>query len=520
MAVQKDRIGVIGAGTMGSGIALTALLANLKVVLYDLDENVLSKARDYIEKHLNRKQRAINIKYLEITNSLEKMKDCGIVVEAAPEILQLKQDIFRQLSTICPAPAILATNTSTLPVTAIAAAAQNQDRVGGMHFFNPAPVMPLIEIIRAPQTSNETIAVLEDLARSMGKTPVVARDTPGFIVNRVARPFYGEALRIFGEGAARPDQIDDIVRQAGGFRMGPFELMDLIGIDINFAATQSVYEQTFGEPRYRPHLIQAQMVQQKALGRKTGRGFYQYDEQGKRMENSVPAIDFTPVYPLAHEGVVLFGTWAPGLKEAFQQAGIAVEDRLFAGKPPTAVFAAWGKNEHLKEQLIELEASLPDTVPVLCQCADITLGEASAWLKHPERLAGFDGIFLAGGVMTLAAGSSLRKEVRSAINSLVAHLGKTAVWIEDIPGLVLPRIVSMLANEAAFAVGEKVAEPDTIDQAMQLGTNYPKGPLRWADEIGYDRIIAVLDHLREEYGEERYRVAPLLKHWQRKKPPS
>jgi 3-hydroxybutyryl-CoA dehydrogenase len=509
------RIGVIGAGTMGSGIALAALLADHQVVLYDLVEAGLERAQEYIRKHLERKHRAISIKYLTLTSNLQDLRGCGFVIEAAPEVLDLKEKLFAELSQICPPPAILATNTSTLPVTAIGAAVEAPERFGGMHFFNPAPVMPLVEIIRGAATAPETAEALANLAVALGKTPVLVRDTPGFIVNRVARPFYGEALRLVGEGAAALWQVDRLVRLGAGFRMGPFELMDLIGIDINFAATQSMYEQTFGEPRYRPHLLQAQLVQQKAFGRKTGRGFYRYNERGE--------IEAEANQPVGHPGraetpgtpaVLLSGDWAPGLEAACRDAGISVlaepEDQ-----PAWLGVAAAGKSAGLRQILQAYEQALPDGTPILCQCADVTLGEAAGWLRQPARLVGFDGLFAAGQAVSLVAHLQAGAEVRTRVEAFFGRLGKEAVWVEDTPGLVLPRIICMLANEAAFAVSEGAAGPETIDQAMQLGTNYPKGPLGWAKEIGYDRVLAVLDHLHAEYKEERYRAAPLLRRWQR-----
>jgi 3-hydroxybutyryl-CoA dehydrogenase len=515
--VNSSRIGVIGAGTMGSGIALAALLAGLRVILYDVDLGVIEKAKDYIESHLHKKQRAINIKYLNTTQNLEDISGCGYVIEAAPEKLPLKQDLFAKLDKICPPPAILATNTSTLAVTAIASACREPARVGGMHFFNPAPVMPLVEVISGAATHPDTVKALTDLAEKMGKTPVVARDTPGFIVNRVARPFYGEALRIVGEGAATFEQVDRVVREGAGFRMGPFELMDLIGIDVNFSATQSMYEQSFGEPRYRPHLLQAQMVQQKALGRKTGKGFYTYEgekEKGKesrtgtskKMDTQGKTVYFSP------------GIWAPGLQTLLSESGHSIIESIEAGVAVDAAIVCLGREEGLFEHLEQAEARLSPEVPLLVQAADTALSEIENRLLYPERLAGFDGLFAASGaVVTLAAGADLNLEVKRTVEELFSSAGKQPEWVKESPGLILPRIISMLVNEAAFAAGEGSADQGTIDKAMKLGTNYPKGPFEWAVNLGYDKVVNMLDHLRAEYGEERYRAAPLLRRWARRK---
>ena len=515
-SLHVTRLGVAGAGAMGSGIALAALLTDLPVVLYEVAPPVLERAREYIETHLNRKRKAINFKYLTPTSHLEDLAGCPVVIEAIPEDLGLKRELFTRLDGICPPPAILATNTSTLPVTAIAAAVGMPERVAGMHFFNPAPVLPLVEIVRGARSSERTIQALVRLAEHLGKTPVIARDTPGFIVNRVARPFYGEALRLLGEGAATHEQIDQIVREGGGFRMGPFELMDLIGIDVNFTATQSIYEQTFHEARYRPHLIQAQMVAQQAFGRKSGRGFYNYgEEQPGTRQGSLAASN-----PSLSAGPVLLqpGNWAPGLDLLLREAGCDPQAvREAGGKAhPRAAFIAAGRAENLQASIAELDSWLPTDIPLLCQCVDVTLAEIAGWVEHPNRLVGFDGLFLASGaVATLAAGPGLDASFRPVVEQLFRSLHREVVWIEDSPALVLPRIVCALVNEAAFAAGEGIADAETIDLAMQLGTNYPKGPLGWGKELGYPQVLSVLAHLQSEFGEERYRPAPLLRRWAR-----
>lgn len=505
-----NRIGVIGAGTMGSGIALTALYTDLHVTLYDISTDMLAQAHQYVEKFLLRKKRALNLQHLTLTGELKDLGGCSVVIEAAPEKLSLKEDLFTQLDQICPPPTILATNTSTLSVTAIAAATKTPERVAGMHFFNPAPVLPLVEIVRGARSAPETINALVRLAEKLGKSPVVAGDTPGFIVNRVARPFYGEALRLLGENAASHEQIDHLVRDGAGFRMGPFELMDLIGIDVNYAATQSVYEQTFNEPRYRPHIIQARMVGQKALGRKSGRGFYEYTKysSGESKPASLPTAERA-----GSVVAISAGSWVPGLAESCQQAGYETVDQpAFAD----AGILTAGAAEGLEARVGELARGLPDHAPLICQCVDATLTEIAAWTGHPERLVGFDGLFFKGSqVVTLTASPTLDDIYKATAEQFFQSCGRQIEWVADSPALVLPRIVCALANEAAFAVGEGVAEVETIDRAMQLGTNYPFGPLAWAKNIGYAKVAAILDHLYREYGEERYRVAPQLRRWSR-----
>ena len=277
-------IGVIGAGTMGSGIALSAALAGYDVVLNDINDVFLQRGYKHIgemmQKMSDRGKLSVadsNTAALRIRTSshFEHLKTCDLVIEAAIENLKIKQEIFAKLSDLCSEDTILASNTSSLPITAIASAAKRSHRVVGLHFFNPAHVMKLVEIVRGSETKDDVMYRAESFVKQLGKIPVLAKDTPGFIVNRVARNFYGEVFRITGDGIADIAQIDRVMK-ANGFVMGPFELMDLIGIDVNLAVTESVYHQYFDEPRFRPHIIQQKMVEANRLGKKTGRGFYNY----------------------------------------------------------------------------------------------------------------------------------------------------------------------------------------------------------------------------------------------------
>jgi 3-hydroxybutyryl-CoA dehydrogenase len=280
-------LGIIGAGTMGSGITEIAALANIRTVFTDVSETALSSARERIAQSLARavlknriSQTAANEANSRIstTVSLADLASCDLVIEAIVEDGQAKRELFQQVERILPLHSIIATNTSSLSITALASATQRPERFVGIHFFNPVPVMKLVEVVQGRHTTSDTALAAFELARQLGKTPVLCKDTPGFIVNRIARPFYGEALRLLGEGVASAAQIDAIVRSEGGFKMGPFELMDLIGIDVNYAVTKSVYEQFGYEPRFRPHPIQRQMVDAGTLGKKSGRGFYDYTD--------------------------------------------------------------------------------------------------------------------------------------------------------------------------------------------------------------------------------------------------
>ena len=278
-------VAVIGAGTMGAGIAQASALAGYQVLLYDVADEVLAQSLDNICASIDKgvargKTEAATAaaakSALQTTTSLETAAQADLIIEAAPEKLALKRDIFATLDAAAPAHTIFGSNTSSLSINALAGAVHRADRFLGVHFFNPAHIMKLVELIRTDFTSDETVATVRDYVDQLGKTAVLCQDTPAFIVNRVARPFYGEAFRLLGENAADPATIDKLMRSVG-FRMGPFELIDLIGCDVNLAVTQSVYDAYFQEPKYRPHPIQKRMVESGRLGRKTGRGFYEHE---------------------------------------------------------------------------------------------------------------------------------------------------------------------------------------------------------------------------------------------------
>ncbi len=281
-------IGILGAGTMGAGIGISCIMAGYKVILFDISDEVLGKAGESVIKNINKaiekgkldpEEKNATLDRMDFTKDFADLAKSDFVIEAVPEKMELKKDLFKKLDGTCNPNIILASNTSSLSVTTISTAVENnRDRVVGMHFFNPANIMKLVEVIRGDFTSDEAVDITYQLSKKIGKVPVLAKDTPAFIVNRIARPFYGESLKMLAEGTASFETIDKLMKTCGGFAMGPFQLMDLIGIDVNFSVTKSVYEAYFNDPRYRPSYIQRKMVDANLLGRKTKRGFYSYEQ--------------------------------------------------------------------------------------------------------------------------------------------------------------------------------------------------------------------------------------------------
>ena len=377
--ISVQKVGVAGAGSMGTGIAHVAATAGCEVFLFDTNKEAIDKSikgiNDFSEKlfakgKLNREQVDGIKARIQPAYTIETLQGCDLFIEAIIENLEIKASLLKNVEPLLAENAIIATNTSSLSVTAIAAACKNQERVIGLHFFNPATLMPLVEVIPAIQTNDDLVGDCVNLMTQWGKVPVVVKDTPGFIVNRVARPFYGESLRILEEGIADVATIDWAWKTVGGFKMGPFELMDLIGNDINYTVTETVWTQMYFDARYRPSLIQKKMKEAGRLGRKSGRGYYEYGDSA--------------VVPAPQENVVL--------------------------------------------------------------------GE-----------------------------------------------------------YIFMRVISMLINEAVDALYLKIASRDELDLAMTKGVNYPKGLLKWADEIGINIILSTLDGLHKEYGDDRYRASIFMR---------
>ena len=455
-------VGVVGAGTMGAGIAQLACAAGMDARLHDPVAEALEKGVASVRRGLAKFEQKGQLgpgqadaaaERLRTARHIGDLAGCDLVIEAAPERAELKRELFSRLSEVCGPETVLATNTSSIPVTSLAGAAARPENVVGMHFFNPPPLMKLLEVIAADQTGKRALAVARATGEAMGKHVILAADGPGFLVNRCGRPFGAEALRIVQEGIATPEQVDRICRLGGGFRMGPFELADLVGIDVGFEVAKSFTELSFGEPRWKPSPLQARMVAAGRLGRKAGRGWYEYEEGSPHRPPDPPAAErrgdaAALLQSGGFEGVSLVSCAAQSL--AAHGRADAVGFNLV---PPLDA-----------SRLVEL-TRLPATPETACRAAE-------------------------------AAAAELELEYE---------------WVADAPGLVLGRIVCQLVNEAAFAIGEGVGSAADVDAGMTLGLNHPRGPVAWSALIGPALVLETIDGLWAERREERYRAAPLLR---------
>jgi len=482
-------LGIVGTGVMGRGIAQIAAQAGIKVVLHDSRADAAPAAREYVagtlaklaEKgKLDAAAATAAVDRLHIAGDLADLSGCQVVIEAIVEQLEAKRELVAQLERIVPADCVLATNTSSLQVTAIAAGSRHPERIGGFHFFNPVPLMKVVEVIDGVLTAPWVGDALAQLARRMGHTPVRAKDTPGFIVNHAGRGFGTEALQILREGIAQVHEIDDVLREAAGFRMGPFELFDLTGLDVSHAVMESIYAQYYHEPRYRPSPITAQRVVAGLLGRKSAdRGFYRYAD-GKR-ENP-------PAAPVPSAGAI--PVWV-------SRAGLGAELAALVAKLGASID---GGNQPGPQSLC-LVAPLG---------TDATAAALAEGLDAARTLA-VDCLFRLDKRRTLMTTPVTLPAMRDAAHALLAADGASVTVIHDSPGFVAQRVLAHIVNIGCDIAQQRIATPEDIDRAVSLGLGYPKGPLAWGDALGPHRVVTVLRELFDFYQDPRYRPSPWLK---------
>lgn len=481
-------VGVIGAGTMGAGIAQVAAAAGHRVYLIDARDGAAAASRERIatalaglvaKGKLDAAAADATVARIQVMNSIADMGDAALVIEAIIEDLQAKQALFRELERHVSPQAVLATNTSSISVTAIANGLQHPQRLVGMHFFNPVPLMKLVEVVSGAETSTEVADAISALAKAWGKTAVKAASTPGFIVNRIARPFYAEALQLLQEQAGTPAQLDRAMRGAG-FRMGPCELMDLIGHDVNYSVTCSVFDANYGDKRFQPSLVQKALVDGGRLGRKVGKGFY--EGQPVPLPDAVAKAEAAPVTLLGDDPLI------DRLAAMLDARGVSAERDSAAGWSGLRIA---GIAVHLSD------------------------GRSAAQLAHElgqPALAVMDlPLSLNADAIALAYAPPVAEHDRAQLEATLIACGLQPIVLRDVPGLLVARTVAMLVNEAADAVWQGVCSDEAADLAMTLGVNYPMGPFAWLKLIGAERVAGLLDHLFDAYRSERYRTSPMLR---------
>ena len=490
---------VVGAGIMGAGIAQVAAQAGHPVFLFDMREGAAAQAKTKLAATLDdlvargritAEAATATLARIEPIPSLDAAAGAALVVEAIVENLDAKRSLFRQLESVVGETAILASNTSSISVTAIANGLQRPERFVGMHFFNPVPQMKLVEVVSGLQTDAAVARAIEALSVAWGKVPVHARSTPGFIVNRIARPYYAETLALLQEQAATPQRLDACLK-AAGFRMGPCELMDLIGHDTNFAVTNSVFEANFGDKRYVPSLVQRELVDGGLLGRKSGRGFYTYPE-------GAPALPATAhEAPMAAGPVTVHGDdeIADRLEQFVIQRGLPGD-----AAPSRERHSAWVGLAIGGARLVLTDGRTAGEIAAREGVADVAVFDRP--LLWPT---------VSGGALAYAVAPQAGAAWREQAPAWLAALGFAPVPLADAPGLVVARTIAMLINEAADAVLQGVCTPEGADAAMKLGVNYPAGPFEWLARWSVAGATQVLEALDAHYRGERYRISPWLR---------
>ena len=490
---------VVGAGIMGAGIAQVAAQAGHRVMLFDMRDDAAVRAKSKLAATLdglvNKGRLAADaaqaaLARIEPITALDAARDVRLVVEAIVEELEPKRALLRQLEAIVASDCVLASNTSSISITALANGLAHPGRLVGMHFFNPVPLMKLVEVVSGLHTEVAVAEAIFELSRAWGKVPVQTRSTPGFIVNRIARPYYAEALALLQEQASSPQVLDTCLR-AAGFRMGPCELMDLIGHDTNFAVTRSVFEANFFDRRYAPSIVQRELVDGGLLGRKSGRGFYRYPREDAALPVAVHEA------PATAREVTVHGDGA--IADRLEQAAVAALSPQGWG-PARVRDCGWTGLSIDGARLVLTDGRTAQQLGAAIGIGDVAVFDRPLSLPAPTGMA------LAFAVSEAASGVW-----RTQSAAWLAALGFTPLPVADTPGLVVARSAAMLINEAADAVQQVVCTSDGADAAMKLGLNFPAGPFEWLAQWSASGVVALLDALDAQYRGERYRVSPWLR---------
>jgi 3-hydroxybutyryl-CoA dehydrogenase len=492
MAREVNRLGIVGTGVMGAGIAQIAAQAGLQVALFDKRDGAARAARDGLQATFDKlvgkgktsqESAEVALSHLSVIDSMTDLADCDVVIEAIVEDLGIKQSLFADLEAIVSKQCILATNTSSLSVTSIAADLTYPDRMAGFHFFNPVPLMKVIEVIGGIDTDEIVVDTLLKLASRLGHTGVRAQDTPGFIVNHAGRAYSTEGLKILEERVAPPEDIDRILREEAGFRMGPLELFDLTGLDVSHPAMESIFTQFYYDPRYRPSYIFRQMLKGNRLGRKTGVGFYRY-EGGQKIE----ALDPQPVPKVSDLPPIWVGCEDVALRTQF-----------------TSLLESLGGRVELTVSPSE------EALCLLLPFGDDAVSASVHFGVDPERTLCLDAFLGLERHHTLMMTPVTRQEMCDAAHALLASDGVRVTVIRDSMGFVSQRVLAAVVNLACDIAQREIATPTDIDNAVRLGLNYPHGPLAWGDMLGPRRLLGILERIYALTGDPRYRPSPWLR---------
>ncbi|PHM65591.1 putative 3-hydroxyacyl-CoA dehydrogenase [Xenorhabdus stockiae] len=512
-SIPEGPIAVIGAGTMGIGIAQVAALAGHSVLLFDANDEAAQRALDTLHIRLHQRVAAGKadadktqalLQRITLVDSLQALAPCILVIEAIIEQLEAKQKLFHQLESLCSEQTIFASNTSSLSITAIARVLSKPQRMAGLHFFNPAPLMKLVEIVQGLETCPQIIATLKYLMINWQKQPVICRSTPGFIVNRIARPFYAEALRALEEQIASPATLDAVIKDAGGFAMGPLQLTDLIGHDVNYAVTESLFHAFYGDPRFQPSLRQKELVEANHLGRKSGRGFYLYSDTNNAEKNStdkkpqlLPEIEeIQAAEPITSAQINASGDWS-----ALPHFAALLQEKL----QENGVFCGEKYNIPLSSPALQID----DVLFMLA--TGKTSSQLADEIQAPVVQFDLSANHHAAPIITISAASQNTQQQTAKVARFLHSLGKQVILLPDYPAMLTMRTVAMLCNEALDALNKGIASAEDIDLAMCRGVNYPIGPLAWGTQLGWQHIFNTLENLQQFYGETRYRPSPLLR---------
>ncbi|MGB0942589.1 MAG: 3-hydroxyacyl-CoA dehydrogenase [Marinomonas sp.] len=512
-------VAVIGAGAMGAGIAQITAQSGHRVLLFDQNEAAIFKAKESVALQLHKRvlkgklsqeNYDLCLENIIPTYSMDELASADLVIEAIIESLEVKQSLFLELESICKETCIFTSNTSSISITSIASKLSRPERFLGLHFFNPAPVMPLVEVISGLASDQALAKVLYQACMRWGKSPVYAKSSPGFIVNRVARPFYAEALRILDEQGASISQIDELMRECGRFKMGPFELMDLIGHDVNYAVTESVFHAYYQDPKFKPSLSQKSLLEAGFLGRKTGRGFYQYNSNGdKYLQNNLTDLPIDRNWTESKAPDGLIKQIQVTSKQENQPSQMSPTKDLIERFLSNNFYFDNETNQDLEQQIITIfkfgEAHIA-----------LTNGLTATERAKEEKLNNlvlFDLAFDYSSITKLAisASDNCSSQALDDAFTLFDLIGITLIKLDDTPGLVLMRTLAMLTNEAVETRLQGVATGEDIDKAMCAGVNYPQGPIAWGQRVGLTLIHQVLTNLQLSYGEDRYRPSSLLR---------